>query len=254
MGMVAVAPRVAAAGPALSRARASLLGGRLSLRLAEGMRLDGAAGATVDWGSTRFALDVRWAPPRADVRDDLAAAGIARVEPLARSVYGAAPGLPRPSVHGVVVYVAVAVALDGSAAELRFAIDPDALDDAAAWRAMAQQIAATAVVATERVSPPAPRASPPLAAGHDEARARTVSGCVVREGELRRPGAPSCSRHVPGRLRGQLVYWNLWGARGDLRQETMVGAARWGWIHVECHANTDAERARQRAAVERALR
>ena len=246
--VIAAHAAVATAGPALARTPSALLGGRLRVRLADGMSTDdGGARATLDWGSTRFVVWASSAPPRRDARDDLGDAGCAPVVKIAARVWGSAPA-PRAGRQGVLVYAAVATALDGDAVELRFYVDPDAIDDARAWAALARAIAATGELTIEparhRARPrPKPRPTPP-----------DVPGCSVLDGELdAHPVAPADVDHVPGALRGPLVYWSVWGKRRALHQEVMVGAARSGMVHVVCNAHRRSDLTRQRAAVERAF-
>jgi hypothetical protein len=46
------------------------------------------------------------------------------------------------------------------------------------------------------------------------------------------------------------MYWSVWSVRAGHHAETMVGAAWQGQVHVECHARSAAELARQRDVIE----
>ena len=55
-------------------------------------------------------------------------------------------------------------------------------------------------------------------------------------------------------MRGVTMYWSVWSDRAGHHAETMIGAARQGQVHVQCHARSAADLAKQREAIEGAWR
>jgi hypothetical protein len=49
------------------------------------------------------------------------------------------------------------------------------------------------------------------------------------------------------------MYWSVWSDRAGAHAEAIVGAARWGFVHVTCAASTQRELEQQRSVAEQLL-
>lgn len=159
---IAMWSRVAAADSPLELALAhephAFLDGHLQLVLLAGMEA-GDDGAVFDWGTARFVMKLYWTDLdgkrlRSSVGADLRTQGIAHPTIGALAVakplvaYAVTPALPR---HGEDLLFATYLASpDGTVDLLAFYVDDGGVDDAATWRTLARQIAASALPGTAR--------------------------------------------------------------------------------------------------------
>jgi len=150
---------------ALERERTAMAGGHATLRLAEGALVRDDV-ADVDWGDTRFTIEIGEVARRDTVGCTpsmiTSSPYSSRVEHLATRAayvaYGAVIATPRREPRSL-VYVACAQAPDGSIGIARFYVSPSGLDDVADWIAIARTIASTLEVRAEPAEP-AVHASP----------------------------------------------------------------------------------------------
>jgi len=224
----------------LARARTALLGGRITLQLADGMvaRADGT-GADLDWGDARFSLTLT---EHRDARDPASriAGQVARVE---RIVVGKSwtavliqPRMPRRTGGRAVLVAVYLVDTVGSGVDLEVTISDAGFDDAAAWSALARRSIATLTATSEVVvaSPPPPGGPPPARIGDAK------DFCEIHDNEVdvHSVGRTISKRIIDGNLRGREVYWFEWDDKAGSHREAITGAARWGILHVVCHAPT----------------
>ncbi|MFO0744494.1 MAG: hypothetical protein U1F43_02330 [Myxococcota bacterium] len=160
----------APADPALAAARTPLLGGRLSVRLAEGMKVEARGHslmaadaaqedetrAVVDKGDVRLVMMVWELYTRAGddfaaaVKADLAAGGMAAPPALETptvaaplSALAVTPPPPSPPRDGNVIYEAYVKQADGTVELIAFYVSPEGLQDAARWVALARAVVGT---------------------------------------------------------------------------------------------------------------
>jgi hypothetical protein len=238
--------------PPLSTERAELLDQHATVALAEGMSITQRGTAVLDWGSVRFTLVAGLAELARDgERRALVGLGGVHVERIALAHsgvgYGATVVLPRAVGDRVLIYVASGVAPNGGqVAVLRFYVSANGLDDAGAWAKLARAIAATLEL---HVDPP-PALLPLM-----QPVPPHIGTCDLRDSVLDvTPSAPPTAAHVPATLRGELAYWSVWSDRAGRHAEILIGAARWGMLHIECRAGTAAALVRYQARVEILLR
>lgn len=250
-GVVLAAPPRELAGE-----RTAFLGGRVSLRLPDGMIAAGEDGAALDWDGERFTVTVteRAGVTEGELQHQITAR-VARVEKIAISrpwtAYVVAPRAPRRSDGRAEVLAVYARDPRGTLIVVAFAIDDAGFDEAGRWAALARRSADT-------LSTTSPLPSPPPPAQITGTPVRIGSGpqyCDVEDNvlDLRAASDRPPEQAVTGKLHGQEVYWFLWADRRAVYAEAITGGTRWGQLHVVCQAPDRKQLDAIRALVERRL-